>query len=190
MCNSKGFYLYFNNCAMLCIFIFVLLYPHPPLSHSLNFLLSFNFLRVLFLAFSSTLCILLYFMHIYTFMQMIRIIHGKFPRILRSINLMKSEANILGLFPKPIILDFFPKSVHQHSPFISNHAWDISCCVGQFLYFHFIPNTPPVLLHWICHDMDIISYLLPFISSVSHWILLLCLAVIFIAFFHSWFLLP
>lgn len=108
--------------------------------------LCFNFLRVLFLVFPSTLYTLLCFMHIYTFMQIIMITHGKLPRILRSINLMKSEANILDLLPKPIIWDFFPKSVHQHCPFISNHTQDISCCVGQPFYFHFIPNTPPVLL--------------------------------------------
>lgn len=103
---------------------------------------------------------------------MIRIIHRNFQIIL-SINLTKSEANILGLLPKPIILDFSPKSVYQHSSFISNHAWDISCCVGQLLHFHFIPNTPPELLLWICHNLDIISCLLLFISSVSHWVPLL-----------------
>lgn len=72
--------MYFNFCSF-CILIL-------PSTHTV-----FNFLRVLFLAFSSSLCSLLCFMHICTYMQMIRIISGNFPRILRS---------ILDLFPKPI----------------------------------------------------------------------------------------
>lgn len=81
--------MYFDFCSFFLIL---------PSTHTV-----FNFLRVLFLAFSSSLCSLLCFMHICTYMQMIRIISGNFSIILRS---------VLDLFPRPI---FFPKYEHKHS---------------------------------------------------------------------------
>lgn len=176
MCNSTGFYLYFSNCAPLSIFIFVLLYPHPLLSHS------FNFLRVLFLVLSSTIYMLLCLMHIYTFMQMIRIIHGNFPIILRSINLMKSEANILGLLLKPIISDFFPQICAPAFPiYLQPCPRHILLCWPTSLFSFYSKHPSSALaLNLPQHGY----HLLPFISSVSHWILVLCLAVIFIALFH------
>lgn len=149
--------MYFDFCSFFLIL---------PSTHTV-----FNFLRVLFLAFSSSLCSLLCFMHICTYMQMIRIISGNFSIILRS---------VLDLFPRPI---FFPLIWAQAFP-ISSHAQDISCCVGQLLHFCFIQNTCPVLLLNRPQDgYHLFSSPSPPQSLLPH------LAVLLIALFHSWFFL-
>lgn len=59
----------------------------------------------------------------------------------------------------------FTKSVPQHYPFISSHAQDISCCVGQ-LCFHVIPNIsyPEATTTWISFTLHLLSLSLNFSS--------------------------
>lgn len=148
MCELQRFLPLFQYSVKLCIFIFILLYPHLPLSDSF-----FNFLRDVLLVFSFILYILLLCMYIYTFMQVIRIIHGHSSTILSIINLMKSKGHRFA--SQCISLDS-PPNLHTSFPHLSSTI--PKTCVGQLLCFHAIPNTPPVLLLGICHNMKIISH--------------------------------
>lgn len=153
MCDFKDFYLCFHT-VLSYEFLFFCILTFPSLS--------LTFLRDVFLVFSFTLYILLLFMHIYTFMQVIRIIHRLFPTILSIISLMKSEGN---RFASKCIISDFPPNLRTSIPCLSSAVPET--CVGQLFCFHSIPNTPPVLLLGICHNMNIISYPLPPQSPMS-----------------------
>lgn len=136
--------MYFDFCSFFLIL---------PSTHTV-----FNFLRVLFLAFSSSLCSLLCFMHICTYMQMIRIISGNFSIILRI---------VLDLFPRPI---FFPKYEHKHSlsPAMPKTYPVVLANFSIFVLFKILAQCS----YSIGHKMDIISSPLLHLLSLCSPILL------------------
>lgn len=66
----KDFYFYFSNCAMSCILISILLYPHSPHSHS------FESLIMVFSSTFHTLLSFMYILHLYAKAQD----HANFPK--------------------------------------------------------------------------------------------------------------
>lgn len=145
--------MYFDFCSFFLIL---------PSTHTV-----FNFLRVLFLAFSSSLCSLLCFMHICTYMQMIRIISGNFSIILRS---------VLDLFPRPI----FSPNMSTSIPYLQPCPRHILLCwpTSPFLFYSkYLPSA--LTLDQPQDGYHLLSSLSPPQSLLPH------LAVLLIALFHS-----